>query len=145
MTFPALSTLLPKLSRNLKVGFQSPNEMLIFTWVWLIGLITGAVVDLTKKNEEILEQTELFLVNFYADWCRFSRQLHPIFVNTETALREAYPDESVVRMGRVDCDDQAELAQKYRISKYPTIKVFRYGIEMKKEYRGTRSPEEFRQ
>jgi len=83
------------------------------------------------------------LVNFYADWCRFSRQLHPIFVTTDTAMREAYPDESVVRMGRVDCDAEEKLAQKYRISKYPTIKVFRNGIEMKKEYRGNRSPSDF--
>ena len=56
----------------------------------------------------------------------------------------AYPDEGVVRMGRIDCDAQPELAQKYRISKYPTIRIFRYGIEMKKEYRGNRNPEDFK-
>ena len=101
------------------------------------------VIDLTEENEHLLAETDVFLVNFYADWCRFSRQLHPIFVTTDTAMREAYPDETVVRMGRVDCDSQEKLAQKYRISKYPTIKVFRNGIEMKKEYRGNRSPTDF--
>ena len=115
-------------------------------WVLTILVQTGVshVIDLTEENEHLLAETDVFLVNFYADWCRFSRQLHPIFVTTDTAMREAYPDESVVRMGRVDCDSQEKLAQKYRISKYPTIKVFRNGIEMKKEYRGNRSPSDFK-
>lgn len=46
------------------------------------------VIDIGKDNENILSQTEVMLVNFYADWCRFSRQLHPIFVNTANVIRE---------------------------------------------------------
>ena len=35
----------------------------------------------------------------------------------------------------------AEIAQKYHISKYPTLKVFRNGEIQKREYRGQRSPD----
>jgi len=59
--------------------------------VWLLfGLISATinVIDINKENENVLQTTEVMLVNFYADWCRFSRQLHPIFVNTANVLRE---------------------------------------------------------
>ena len=49
---------------------------------------TVNVIDIGKHNENILEETEVVLVNFYADWCRFSRQLHPIFVNSANLIRE---------------------------------------------------------
>merc|ERR1711937_822982 len=105
---------------------------------------TVNVIDIGKQNENILEETEVVLVNFYADWCRFSRQLHPIFVNSANLIREAYPDPKRVALGRVYCEDEKELAQKYHISKYPTIKVFRNGKAQKKEYRGNRSPQDFK-
>lgn len=37
------------------------------------------------------------------------------------------------------CDCLAGLAARYQISKYPTIKLFRYGQPTKREYRGQRS------
>ena len=57
---------------------------------FLLSFVAGTinVVDIGKGNEIIIAQTEVMLVNFYADWCRFSRQLHPIFVNTANVLRE---------------------------------------------------------
>lgn len=33
----------------------------------------------------------------------------------------------------------ADIAQRYRITKYPTLKLFRNGMMMKREYRGQRS------
>lgn len=37
----------------------------------------------------------------------------------------------------------AAIAQKYRVNKYPTLKLFVFGEPMKKEYRGQRSAEAF--
>ena len=60
-------------------------------------------------------------------------------------LEESYPAESKkVLLARVDCEDQQELALKYHISKYPTIKIFHNGSILKREYRGNRSPQEFK-
>ena len=55
---------------------------------------TVNVIDIGKQNENILEETEVVLVNFYADWCRFSRQLHPIFVNSANLIREGFHKKS---------------------------------------------------
>ena len=67
-----------------------------------------------------------------------------VFLNFIHILFSAYPDPKRVALGRVDCEDEKELAQKYHISKYPTIKVFRNGKAQKKEYRGNRSPQDFK-
>lgn len=55
------------------------------------------------------------------------------------------PREKVVA-NRVQCFSlyiSASIASKYKISKYPTLKMFRYGEAMKKEYRGQRSASAF--
>ena len=44
-----------------------------------------------------------------------------------------------IAFASVDCDKQPAIAQKYHVSKYPTLKMFRYGEAIKKEYRGQRS------
>ncbi|CAG5082488.1 Oidioi.mRNA.OKI2018_I69.PAR.g10140.t1.cds [Oikopleura dioica] len=121
------------------------NRIVIFLY-FLISIARGeAVLDLKSFNEKKLQEYEVVLVNFYADWCRFSRQLHPIFEQTATVLEETYPAESKkVLLARVDCEDQQDLAQKFHISKYPTIKIFHNGRILKREYRGNRSPAEFK-
>jgi len=109
----------------------------------LISIISAEVIDLTEKDEtELLAGAELFIVNFHAQWCRFSKQLEPILIKVDEAVQKAYPN-NAVRIGRVNCEEQQKLTQKYRISKYPTIKVFRHGVEMRSEYRGTRTAGDF--
>lgn len=39
----------------------------------------------------------------------------------------------------LSCILLADIAQRYRINKYPTLKLFRNGMMMKREYRGQRS------
>ncbi|KAG9476058.1 hypothetical protein GDO78_002889 [Eleutherodactylus coqui] len=48
--------------------------------------------------------TDVALVNFYADWCRFSQMLHPIFEEASNIIKEEYPDRNKVVFARVDCD-----------------------------------------
>uniref|UniRef100_A0A914CVZ5 Thioredoxin domain-containing protein n=1 Tax=Acrobeloides nanus TaxID=290746 RepID=A0A914CVZ5_9BILA len=44
-----------------------------------------------------------------------------------------------VTFASVDCDRNPTIAQKYSVNKYPTLKIFRNGELIKKEYRGQRS------
>jgi len=45
----------------------------------------------------------------------------------------------------VDCENEQEIALQNGISKYPTLKMFRNGVALKKEYRGQRSVDAFSQ
>uniref|UniRef100_H2TSN9 Endoplasmic reticulum protein 44 n=1 Tax=Takifugu rubripes TaxID=31033 RepID=H2TSN9_TAKRU len=71
--------------------------------------------------------------------CRFSQMLHPIFEEASNIVREEFPSTHQVVFARVDCDQHSDIAQRYRINKYPTLKLFRNGMMMKREYRGQRS------
>ena len=52
--------------------------------------------------------TELVFVNFYADWCRFSNLLAPIFDEAADKITKEIGDPSRVVLGRVDCDKQSK-------------------------------------
>ncbi|XP_075868651.1 endoplasmic reticulum resident protein 44 [Nelusetta ayraudi] len=98
------------------------------------------IVSLDSGNiDDILNNAGVAMVNFYADWCRFSQMLHPIFEEASNIVREEFPNTQQVVFARVDCDQHSDIAQRYRISKYPTLKLFRNGMMMKREYRGQRS------
>lgn len=88
-----------------------------------------------------MHHNELVFVNFYADWCRFSNLLAPIFDEAAENVKKEFPQTGKVVLGKVDCDAETAISNQYQISKYPTLKLFRDGQIMKKEYRGQRSAE----
>jgi len=86
---------------------------------------------------------ELVMVNFYADWCRFSNMLAPIWDEAATLVAKDFPEPGRVLFGKVDCDAEGSVATRFHITKYPTLKIFRNGQITKREYRGQRSAEAF--
>jgi endoplasmic reticulum resident protein 44 len=84
----------------------------------------------------------LVLINFYADWCRFSNMLSPIWDEGADKVAAQLAGMKVV-MGKVDCDKEGSLGSRFHITKYPTIKYVQHGVLAKKEYRGQRSAEAF--
>ncbi|XP_062899969.1 endoplasmic reticulum resident protein 44 [Mobula hypostoma] len=118
----------------------SIRYILILLGMWLSTSIHSEIINLDSGNiDEILGSADVALVNFYADWCRFSQMLHPIFEEASSLVKEEFPDPKHIVFARVDCDQHSDIAQRYRISKYPTLKLFRNGMMMKREYRGQRS------
>lgn len=111
--------------------------------IYLLCLeVTDAkAVDLTENNfDQHVANNELVFLNFYADWCRFSQILGPIFNEAaETIAKEFAPGK--VLFAKVDSVAETNLAQRFKISKYPTLKLIRNGKLMKREYRGQRSLE----
>ncbi|XP_068612735.1 endoplasmic reticulum resident protein 44 [Brachionichthys hirsutus] len=122
-----------------------PSLDICFATVVLLvmGLSTPGRAEITSLEsgniDDVLNNAGVALVNFYADWCRFSQMLHPIFEEASNIVREEFPDTKQVVFARVDCDKHSYIAQRYRIGKYPTLKLFRNGMMMKREYRGQRS------
>lgn len=55
-----------------------------------------------------IASNELVIINFYADWCRFSSILAPEFEEAATKISELYPDPGKVVMGKVDCDSESK-------------------------------------
>jgi endoplasmic reticulum resident protein 44 len=86
---------------------------------------------------------ELVLVNFYADWCRFSNLLAPIWDEAAALVSKEFTSTGRVLLGKVDCDSEGSVATRFHITKYPTLKIFRNGQVTKREYRGQRSAEAF--
>ncbi|XP_076284678.1 endoplasmic reticulum protein 44 isoform X1 [Lasioglossum baleicum] len=101
-------------------------------------------VSLTQQNIDMtLASNELVFINFYAQWCRFSNLLAPIFEEAATRIRRAFPEPGKVVMAKVDCDRESGIASRFHITKYPTLKVIRNGQPIKREYRGQRSVDAF--
>ncbi|XP_071325608.1 endoplasmic reticulum resident protein 44 [Trachinotus anak] len=129
----------------MKLFAVSPSLDIRFVTVILLvmGLSTPGLAEITSLDsgniDDVLNNAGVALVNFYADWCRFSQMLHPIFEEASNVVREEFPDTKQVVFARVDCDQHSDIAQRYRITKYPTLKLFRNGMMMKREYRGQRS------
>lgn len=100
--------------------------------------------ELNKGNvETTLASNDIVFVNFYANWCRFSQMLKPIFEEAAQVVQQEFITEGQVVLAAVDCDREPEISQKYHISKYPTLKLFRNGRLAKREYRGQRSKDAF--
>uniref|UniRef100_F6YRS8 Thioredoxin domain-containing protein n=1 Tax=Ciona intestinalis TaxID=7719 RepID=F6YRS8_CIOIN len=114
----------------------------IFLFNVLITQCSCEVLQLDSTNlESTLANNQVVFVNFYADWCRFSQMLAPIFEQTAEKIATEYPTPGMVTLAKVDCDRQGGIAQQYHVSKYPTMKLFYNGKPAKREYRGNRTPD----
>ena len=82
-----------------------------------------AVVNLTSESfdEEVLLSGKTVLVDFYADWCGPCRMLSPV-------LHElAEENSSTLKVGKVNVDEQTELAARFQVSSIPMLVVFKDG------------------
>ena len=81
-----------------------------------------ATVTLTQDNfEQAVSGDGIVLVDFWATWCGPCRQFGPIFEEAS----EKYPD---VVFGKIDTDDQQQLAMAAQITSIPTLMAFRDGV-----------------
>ena len=109
----------------------------------LISLSDSGAVQLDASNiDTVLASYEFVFINFYADWCRFSNLLAPIWDEGADKIAAELSGQSVL-VGRVDCDSHPTLGTRFHITKYPTLKYVQNGQLGKKEYRGQRSAQAF--
>ena len=81
-----------------------------------------STIELTKETfEETVIQPGITLVDWWASWCGPCRMFAPVF----QAASEEHAD---VRFGKIDTEDQQELAAAAQITSIPTLMAFRDGI-----------------
>jgi len=99
------------------------------------------VPTLTKNNFDqlVLDQTKNVLVEFYAPWCGHSKSLAPEYDKVGTAFK----NEPNCVVSKVDADSEKELATRFGISGYPTIKFFPKTNKDGEEYSSGRNAEDF--
>lgn len=90
--------------------------------------INMALIHLTKENfkQEVLEADVPVIVDFWATWCGPCQMLTPI-------IEEAAAEIQGAKIGKVDVDEQAELARQYKVMSVPTLMVFKNGEAVKRQ------------
>ncbi|RZC88117.1 hypothetical protein C5167_015922 [Papaver somniferum] len=103
--------------------------------------IPSSVVVLTGENfnEIVLDETKDVLVEFYAPWCGHCKSLAPIYEK----VASAYKLEGDVVIANLDADKHKDLAERYGISGFPTLKFFPKGNKAGEDYDGGRDVDDF--
>ncbi|KAL6514811.1 hypothetical protein OROGR_020390 [Orobanche gracilis] len=106
-----------------------------------IASVPSHVVVLTPENfdEIVLDEKKDVLVEFYAPWCGHCKQLAPIYEKVATAFNL----EDNVVIANVDADKYKDLAEKYGVSGFPTLKFFSKSNKGGQDYDGGRDLDEF--
>lgn len=81
-----------------------------------------AEIVLTSENfaEEVLNSDKPVLVDFWAAWCGPCQMLAP-------SVAEIAEERSDIKVGKVNVDDQPELAQQFGVQSIPMVVLFKDG------------------
>lgn len=106
-----------------------------------IAAIPSSVVVLTSDNfdELVLDETKDVLVEFYAPWCGHCKNLAPTYEKVASAFKL---EEDVI-VANLDADQHKDLAEKYDVSGFPTLKFFPKGNKAGEDYDGGRDLDDF--
>lgn len=95
------------------------------------------VLKITNQNfsEEVIQSEVPVLIDFYADWCGPCKMMSPIIDEIANELGEK------VKVGKINVDDNQNLAMEYGVMSIPTIIIFKDG-KVQKTFVGLRDKQE---
>lgn len=81
-----------------------------------------SIIQITKDNfeEEVLKSDKPVLIDFWAAWCGPCRMVAPI-------IDEIADETTGIKVGKVNVDEEQELAQAFNVSSIPTLVVVKDG------------------
>ncbi len=86
-----------------------------------------SVLKIGEENfeKEVLKSEGKVLLDFYADWCMPCKMMSPIIDEIAEELQ------GKVKVGKINVDNNQELAMKYDVMSIPTIMIFENGTLLK--------------
>lgn len=81
-----------------------------------------SVIRITKDNfeQEVLQSEKPVLLDFYADWCGPCRMVAP-------AVAEIAWENEHIKVGKINVDEEPELAARFHVSSIPLLVVMQNG------------------
>lgn len=95
-----------------------------------------SVIKINKENfaREVLNSNKPVLLDFYADWCGPCRMVGPI-------VSEIANERNDVKVGKINVDEQPELAAQFQVMSIPMLAVIKNG-KLENQVVGYRSKEQ---
>ena len=81
-----------------------------------------SAININKNNfqEEVMNSDKPVLLDFWASWCGPCRMVAPI-------VEEIAKERSDIKVGKVNVDEQPELANQFNVMSIPTLMVIKNG------------------
>jgi len=98
--------------------------------------MTESVIELSGREFDNFTKEEIALVDFYADWCMPCVMMAPVIEELSRKFN------GKIKFGRVNVDDNKELAQKFRIMSIPNFVLLKEG-KVIEQFVGSSSIEDF--
>ena len=76
---------------------------------------------MNTKFNEIINQDQLTLVDFYADWCGPCKMMSPILQEVKTVVKDD------VKIIKINVDQHQDLAAEFMVRGVPTLMLFKEG------------------